>query len=107
MNKSNINVPSAGTEANSITTAQNQHVSQPNANTNVGRSKFLEKITIGQSDYSRKQMGNGTGWSWGVSDEYFLETIKAYEEAGYTVKFKTSLLRRIFAVGKYKVVAYK
>ena len=35
MNKSNINDPSAVTEADSSTTAQNQHVSQPNANTNV------------------------------------------------------------------------
>lgn len=37
MNKSNINVPSAGTEVDSNSTAQNQQVSQPNANTNVGR----------------------------------------------------------------------
>jgi len=35
MNKSNINVPSAGTTVDSDSTAQNQHVSQPNANTNV------------------------------------------------------------------------
>lgn len=35
MNKSTINAPSAGTEADSSTNADNQHVSQPNANTNV------------------------------------------------------------------------
>lgn len=35
MNKSNINEQSAGTEADSSTTAQNHSVSQPNANTNV------------------------------------------------------------------------
>ena len=35
MNKSNINVPPAGTTADSNSTAQNQQVSQPNANTNV------------------------------------------------------------------------
>lgn len=35
MNKSNINEQSAQTEADSNSTAQNQHVSQPNANTNV------------------------------------------------------------------------
>jgi len=35
MNKSTINVPSAGTETDSSTTAQNQQVSQTNANTNV------------------------------------------------------------------------
>lgn len=40
MNKSTINVPSAGTKADSSTTAQNQHVRQPNANTNVSGSLF-------------------------------------------------------------------
>lgn len=35
MNKSNINEQSDGTEADSITTAQNHSVNQPNANTNV------------------------------------------------------------------------
>ena len=38
MNKSNINVPSDGTEADSDSKAQNQQVSQPNANTNVSGS---------------------------------------------------------------------
>ena len=47
MNKSNINVPSAGTEADSSTTAQNQQVSQPNANTNVGSSfSFAEFLNV-------------------------------------------------------------
>jgi len=35
MNKSNINELSAETEADNDSTAQNQQVSQPNANTNV------------------------------------------------------------------------
>ena len=35
MNKSNINEQSVGTEADNNSTAQNQQVSQPNANTNV------------------------------------------------------------------------
>lgn len=35
MNKSTINVPSAGTEADSSTKDDNQQVSQPNANTHV------------------------------------------------------------------------
>jgi hypothetical protein len=35
MSKSNINEPSAGTEYDSNSTAQDQQVSQPNANTNV------------------------------------------------------------------------
>lgn len=38
MNKSNINELSAENEADSNSTAEIQHVSQPNANTNVGRS---------------------------------------------------------------------
>lgn len=37
MNKSNNNELSAQTEADSNSTAENQQVSQPNANTNVGR----------------------------------------------------------------------
>jgi len=37
MNKSNINEQSVGTEADNNSTAQNQQVSQPNANTNVVR----------------------------------------------------------------------
>lgn len=45
MNKSKINVPSAGTEADSNSTAQNHSVSQPNANTNVsGSPAFKEQL---------------------------------------------------------------
>jgi len=44
MNKSNINELSAGTEADNNPTAQNKHVSQPNANTNVGGSRPLDKL---------------------------------------------------------------
>ena len=40
MNKSNSSVPSAGTEVDSNSTAQNQHVSQPNANTNVSGCSY-------------------------------------------------------------------
>jgi uncharacterized phage protein (TIGR01671 family) len=43
MNKSKINEPSAGTEADSSTNADNQHVSQPNANTNVVGSLFGQR----------------------------------------------------------------
>ena len=39
MNKSNINELSAQTESDSNSTAQNKQVSQPNANTNVGRRR--------------------------------------------------------------------
>lgn len=43
MNKSNIEAGQAGTEANNSTNAQNQHVSQPNANTNVVGSQFQSR----------------------------------------------------------------
>ena len=43
MNKNNINVPLAGTEADSIPSAQNHSVSQPNANTNVVGSLFRQR----------------------------------------------------------------
>lgn len=49
MNKSNINEQSAGTEADSNSTAQNQQVSQPNANTNVVRS--CEDVFAVMDDY--------------------------------------------------------
>ena len=46
MNKSTINVSSAGTEADINSTSENQHVSQPNANTNVvgSQSRPLDKL---------------------------------------------------------------
>ena len=43
MHKSNINEQSAETKADSNSTAQNQHVSQPNANTNVVGSLFSQR----------------------------------------------------------------
>lgn len=43
MNKSNINELSAETKADSNSTAQNQHVSQPNANTNVVGSLVTQR----------------------------------------------------------------
>lgn len=43
MNKSNINELSAGTETDSNSTAENQQVSQPNANTNVVGSLFGQR----------------------------------------------------------------
>lgn len=46
MHKSNINEQLAETKADSNSTAQNQHVSQPNANTNVGSSFWSDKYEI-------------------------------------------------------------
>jgi len=68
----------------------------------------MEKIKIGNSDYSRKQMEQGdNGWTIGCSAKYFLDTIKQYENKGYTVKFETSIWRKIFGMGIYKVMAYR
>jgi hypothetical protein len=67
----------------------------------------MEKIVIGQSDYPRKAIEeNKCGWTLG-STTTFLETIKLLEENGYTIKFETSLFRRLFALGIYKIIAYK
>lgn len=49
MNKSNIKEVSAGTQADSSTTAQNMQVSQPNANTNVVCSP--SKLILNQSEF--------------------------------------------------------
>lgn len=68
----------------------------------------FEKIKIGATDYSRKEMESGDiGWSIGTSAKEFMETIKLYEREGYTVSFETSLFRKIFGLGIYKVVARK
>ena len=48
-----------------------------------------------------------SGWAIGCSAKYFLETIKQYEQEGYTVKFETSIWRKIFGMGIYKIVAYQ
>lgn len=69
---------------------------------------MAKPIKIGISDYTRKEMEqNGGGWFIGISAHEYLEAIADWERAGYTVKFETSLLRRIFGLGKYKVMAYK
>ncbi len=68
----------------------------------------MEKIIIGNSDYSRKEIEDGIkGYTIGSSSNDVLETIKYYEGKGYTVKFETSIFRKIFAIAIYKIVAYK
>jgi len=63
---------------------------------------------IGRSDYTRKQMESGeSNGGWGATTELFLNTISNYEKNGFTIKFETSLWRKIFGCGIYKVIAYK
>mgnify|MGYP001558495112 CR=1 FL=1 len=67
-----------------------------------------EKIIIGDSDYSRKQIeSRESDGGWGDSARDVLKTIREYENNGYEVKFETSLFRKIFCMGIYRVVAYK
>lgn len=65
-----------------------------------------EKIIIGNSDYTRSEMEERNS-GWGTSSEEFLFTIKNYESKGYTVRFETSLFRRLFSSCIYKVIAIK
>ena len=68
----------------------------------------IEKIIIGNSDYTRKEMESGTdSWTIGSSSNHFLSVIKHYEKLGFTVKFETSIWRKLFGIGIYKVIAYK
>ena len=70
-------------------------------------SNTIERVIIGNSDYTRKQMESGKSFgAWGSTLE-FLELIKMVERNGYVVKFETNLFRRIFGLGIYKVVGYK
>lgn len=66
----------------------------------------MEKITIGNSDYTREEIESGAHGAWG-DVHTFLELIYMCERKGYTIVFKTSLLRRIFCTGKYKVIGIK
>lgn len=67
-----------------------------------------EKILIGKSDYTRKEIESGNmGWSIGSTDKEFLRRILEYENDSYTVIFKTNIFRRIFGFGTYKVIAFK
>jgi hypothetical protein len=67
----------------------------------------MDKIIIGHTDYSRRQIEAGGVVFIGTSPNKLLELIEAYESVGYEVKFETSLLRKIFGLGIYKVIAQK
>jgi hypothetical protein len=73
---------------------------------NADKNLLMEKIKIGNSDYTKQQMEQGV-YGWGTSAREYIETIKQYENEGYTVKFETSIWRKIFGIGIYKVVAYR
>ena len=61
MNKSNINELSAGTEADNNSTAQNQQVSQPNANKNV--SGWVSVNDSLPEHLETVWISNGKGWT--------------------------------------------
>lgn len=66
------------------------------------------KIVIGNSDYSREEMESGLAeGGWGTDTDEYLRRIKYYENTGRIVKFETSLFRRLFGIGKYRVVSYQ
>lgn len=68
----------------------------------------IKKIIIGNSDYTRSEIEEGKCKNaFGSTRTQFLEQILIVERYGYVVKFKTNILRRIFCLGKYRVVAYK
>lgn len=67
---------------------------------------YTMKIIVGYTDFNRKKLEKGC-YGWGASSEYFMASIKEFEDAGFTVKFKTSILRKVFCMAIYKVVAYK
>jgi len=66
----------------------------------------MEKINIGNSDYSREEMEQGL-YGFGTSAKEFLNVIMRFEKDGYQVKFETSIWRKIFSSAIYKVVAYR
>ena len=70
---------------------------------------LMKKIKIGESDYNRNQIESGTPGAIGgqICCDSMLEKIRYYENNGYTVQFQTSIFRKIFLLGKYKVVATK
>ena len=68
---------------------------------------YIDKVIIGTSDYTREQMENGeSAGAFGTSAEDFINVIESYEEDGYDVFFKRNPFR-LFAMGKYRVIAYR
>lgn len=67
------------------------------------------KVIIGNCDYSREQLERNDVHELTIANcsaRQMLEVIKGYEAKGYIVKFETSLFRRIFCLGRYRIVAY-
>jgi len=72
-------------------------------------SKFKDDsvVIIGNSDFTRDEI-TAKYKPWMLGDPYeMFRKIVAYEDKGYVVRFNTSLLRRIFGICKYQVVAKK
>lgn len=67
-----------------------------------------EKIVIGYSDYSRKEMESGKAFGGiGSMVSEWLESIKHYESIGYKVVFKSNIGIWILKGVKFKVIAIK
>ncbi len=63
-------------------------------------------IVVGYSDYPLKQIeSDNCGCTIGNHLE-MKETLALYKELGFRIEFKTSLFRRIFCLGKYKIIAH-
>jgi hypothetical protein len=72
----------------------------------MSKKEYQQKFVIGNTDYTREQLSKGV-YGWGASSKQFLDRIVTFENEGFSVKFETSLLRKLFGVGKYRVVGYR
>lgn len=63
------------------------------------------KKVLGYSDFSREEIENG---AFGIvdSNEDIITLIQEEEKKGNKVKFETSIWRKIFCSGIYKIVVY-
>ena len=74
------------------------------------KTKSVETIILGHSDYSRTEIERGAPdyWTIGNTKEDVLSAIREYESYGYTITFKKkSFLQELFSIGKYKIIATK
>lgn len=71
-------------------------------------SNYLDRWTLFQTDYTRQEIESGkANGGFGCIPQECIDLMVNVENLGFVVKFRTSLLRRIFCVAKYKVIAYR